>query len=259
MSDYGARGLVAVATPQANTTVESELSVLLAPGLGLATVRLHSRVTDSRARLVDYLDRLGPALETLDNAPVTVAGFACTGTAYLVEPGREAAEVQRLAALRGHPVVAASQAIAAALQALGVHRLAIVSPYPAWLGEACVAYWSGRGMQVTQAPALPGDRADTRRIYALGGRDIQRGLAALGTPQVDAILISGTGAPTLGPLARWREALPLLSSNLCLAWALEQAAAGAALDARSLRSKLADSGWRARLAQRFPQALEGLA
>jgi maleate isomerase len=258
MSDYAALGLVAVATPQANTTVESEMSVLLKPGLGLATVRLHSQIADARARLVGYLDRLAPALETLDNAPVVVAGFACTGTSYLLDAGREAAELERLGALRKHPVISASQSIRAALQALGARRIAIVSPYPAWLRDACVAYLPRWGMEITQVQGLPGDRSDTRRIYALGGRQIQEGLAALRTENADAILISGTGAPTLGPLARYHGALPLLSSNLCLAWALEQTAAGAALDAASLQAKLADPGWRGRLAQRFPQALEGL-
>ena len=66
MSDYASLGLVAVAMPQANTTVESEMAVLLKPGLGLATVRLYSQIADARARLVDYLDRLAPALDTLD-------------------------------------------------------------------------------------------------------------------------------------------------------------------------------------------------
>ncbi|MEO8545510.1 MAG: hypothetical protein ABI434_18150 [Burkholderiaceae bacterium] len=258
MTDYASLGLVAVATPQANTTVESEMSVLLKPGLGLATVRLHSRVTDPRARLIDYLERLAPALDTLDNAPVVVAGFACTGTSYLLDTGREAAELERLSVLRKHAVLSASQAIRAALHALGARRVALVSPYPIWLRDACVAYLPRWGVEITQVQGLPGDRTDTRRIYALGGRDIQQSLAALNAVGADAILVSGTGAPTLGPLARYHGVLPLLSSNLCLAWALEQSAAGAALDAASLHAKLADSGWRLRLAQRFPQALEGL-
>lgn len=259
MSDYSALGLVAVATPQANTTVEAEMSVLLQPGLGLATVRLHSGIPDARARLLDYVERLAPALDTLDNAPVTVAGFACTGTSYLLDAGREEAELHRLAALRGHPVISASHAIRAALQALGARRVALVSPYPAWLRDAAVGYLPRFGFEIAQVHDLPGDRADTRRIYALGSRDVQQGLAAVRTDGADAILVSGTGAPTLGAMARYRGALPLLGSNLCLAWALEQTAAGAALDAASLRAKLADAGWRARLAQRFPQALEGLA
>jgi len=38
----------------------------------------------------------------------------------------------------------------------------------------------------------------------------------------EVILASGTGMPTLAALRRWRteSRVPVLSSNLCLAWAL---------------------------------------
>ncbi|MEO6408572.1 MAG: hypothetical protein ABIO45_07440 [Burkholderiaceae bacterium] len=258
MSDYAAAGLVAIATPQANTTVEAELSVLLAPNIGLVTTRLHSPLPDARARLVDYLERLAPALDTLDNAPVAAAGFACTGTAYLVEPARWQATFEALASQRGYPVWSASQAIRAALVALEARRIAMLSPYPAWLREACEAYVATWGIEIVQAAALPGDRNDTRRIYAIRGRDIAEGLAAMHVQDmdaVDAVLVSGTGAPTLGPIAAHRSAAPLLSSTLCLAWALEQTVLGQPLDRASLLAKVADTGWRERFAKRFPEAL----
>ena len=36
----------------------------------------------------------------------------------------------------------------AALDALGAKRLALVSPYPAWLTDACVAFWHSQGRDI---------------------------------------------------------------------------------------------------------------
>jgi maleate isomerase len=70
---------------------------------------------------------------------------------------------------------------------------------------------------------------DTHRIYELTSDDAYEALVSLTRHDVDAIVVSGTGMPTLQALRRWRsergDSPPVLSSNLCLAWALLQHAA----------------------------------
>ena len=77
--EYGARGLVGVLTPQANPTVEPELSMLLGPEIGMLTARLVCAAPDMRTRLLDYFVRLEETLASFQTAPLRVAGFACTG------------------------------------------------------------------------------------------------------------------------------------------------------------------------------------
>jgi len=62
----------------------------------------------------------------------------------------------------------------------------------------------------------------------------------------NAIVLLGTGLPTLPTLARHADSpLPVLSSNLCLAWAMTQAASAETVN---LHDWLRGDHWRARLA-----------
>lgn len=241
--EYGR--VLGLTTPQANTTVEPEMQTLLTGTL--LTARLTSPFSDSRDRLVDYFDRLPATLAQFDVAPVAAAGFACTGSCYLV--GREDEErrlgiaEQRLK----YPVLSSAQAIRAALRDLGAKRVALLSPYPKWLSEAGQQYWGDAGFTLTSVAGFPDDLLDTRGIYRLTTARVLDVFAQLDTTNTDVVLMSGTGMPTLRAMQVIREELPLLSSNLCLAWALDKAAGG---DASFASWLAADAAWRARLSQR---------
>lgn len=240
--EYGR--VIGVTTPQANTTVEPEMQHLLGAGaFSVLCARLTSPLADSRARLLDYFDRLPATLAQFDVAPLAAAGFACTGSCYLV--GRAAEEERLASATRaGYPVISSAQAILAALAALGAKRVALLSPYPAWLSEAGQQYWRDCGITLTAVAGLPEDLLDTRHIYRLTTARVQEVLAGLDTRGADAVLLSGTGMPTLRTIAARAAGVPVLSSNLCLAWRLAAAAGGAT----ALEPWLApQAAWRQRL------------
>jgi maleate isomerase len=248
-ADYGARGLVAVLTPQANTTVEAELGVLLEPDVATVVSRLTCYEEDSRIRVLGYFRNVGASLRALDTAKADFGLFACTGSTYLV--GLEG-EDRAFAALP-LPLISAARAVLQALHALNAKRLALVSPYPPWLTDACVAFWQAQGKTVVEVRTPAGDRTDTRRIYDLGSAQALAEINALADAKVDCVLITGTGMPSLAAIAQARTAAPVLSSNLCLAWAAHRKLGHEA----PLRAWLAaDAAWRERLTRRFPKALQ---
>jgi maleate isomerase len=227
--------------------VEAELGVLLGPDIATIVSRLVCHEEDSRARLIGYFRNVEQSLRAFDTAKPRAIAFACTGSTYLVGLEEEKKVFARLG------LISAAQAVLAALDALDARRIALVSPYPAWLTEACVGFWRSQGRDITDVQSPAGDREDTRGIYALGSEDASRVLDRLKTGEADAVLISGTGMPSLGALARARVSLPLLSPNLCLAWAATQRLTGAPLDRASLLPWLGrNAPWHARLAARFP-------
>ena len=212
--EYGPAGLVGVGTPQANPTVEAEMAILMPPTVAVATVRLTSTTADPASRMRSYLGNLEEYLARFDKLRPDVFGFACTASSYLADD-RDivAAAEQRF----GYPVVTATEAIAGELKRIAARRVALVSPYPPAITEAALRFWTKRGLAVTQIVPVATRSADTRSIYALTSRNARAALTRIVDLSVDAILLSGTGMPTLSVLAEERPGPPVLSSNFCLA------------------------------------------
>lgn len=247
--EYGARAVLGIGTPQANPTVEPEISALMPGGVNLLTTRLTSPCADSRERLIDYIDRLGEAPRAFDVLELDVFGFGCTGSSYLIGAEREAEIVAAAENIFGYRIITAAQAVCAALQHLGVKRIALASPYPDWLEQASVAYWEAAGFEIADTVRIETGNADTRGTYGVTSAQAMEKLSALNVRSADGVLLAGTGMPTLGVLRdiESRTGLPAVSSNFCLAWAMLRAV-GLAPE-RTDETLL--SGWRQRFRARL--------
>lgn len=245
--DYGTKGRIGVATPQANPTVEAEFSVLYPRSVSVQASRLASQLADPRARLVSYAEDLDKTLMTYGKMPLTAFGFACTGTSYLIGREAEADMEKRLADQFGYPIVTAANAIDLALQALNAKRIAIVMPYPEWLSDASVSYWMKAGYDVASVTRVQTRTSNTETIYELSSHDATLSLQGIGAEGLDAVLLSGTGMPTLAAIDRIALGIPVISSNLCLAWQLLNAAGEVDLTEPDNPPHIA--GWTERLAE----------
>lgn len=248
--EYGGRGLVGVLTPQANTTVEPEMAILAPPGVATLAARLCSAKRSMNDRLLDYFDALPEMLAEFANAPIAACGFACTGAAYLAGVAREEEAVAALSARAGWPMVTATGAIAVALRAIGARRVALLSPYDAGLEAEAVAYWQAAGFEVAATHSVFRHSEAFHPIYSLPSDATRTGIDLLAAAEADAILVLGTGLPSLVPIAATPRAggKRVLSSTLCLAWRLLVLAGAWPGGAAGLDAFLDDPGWRGRLA-----------
>ena len=240
---------IGLAVPQANSIVEPEMRALMPDGVNLLTTRLRGSTTDSRDRLTGYFETLGDTLAAFDVAPIDAVAYACTASSYLAADEDEA---ERLAAHEdwfGYPIVTATTALRLALHRLAASSIAIVAPYPDWLADRCIAYWQRRGFDVIEHRACPMDAADTRSTYGLHSSIVEKQLADMDLSNADAVVVTGTGLPTLAAIGALTQkiGLPVISSNLCLAWATLRAAGAAdALSAERPCEPLM-GGWHSRL------------
>lgn len=247
--EYAPRGLVGVLTPQANTTVEPELAVLMPPGFGWINARLVSRRDGMLDRLRDYFASYGEALEQFANAPVAAIGAACTGASYLAGVEVEDATLTRLTEKAGVPVITAATAVCDALNALGAKRICLVSPYPEALDQASQAYWTARGFEVVGRPSAWREVDAFHPIYSMPSDATMTALEQAAGKGADAVVMLGTGMPTLRPIRARPEidGAPVLSCMLAIAWRLARAAEGKPADAASLRDWIAARHWGARI------------
>lgn len=217
-NDYGRDATIGIGTPQANPTVEAELRIVLPPTCGLVVNRLTSASSDPMQRLRDYIEGLDISLDDFDTLRPDAYGFACTGSSYLIDADEEARIIERIEKRLGYPIVTAVAAIRWHLTKLGVKRIALASPYPPGLSEAASAYWSGAGFDLVEVGRIDTGSGDTRSIYTLGSKDARQAVEAMAQLDVDAVLLSGTGMPSLKLIDDAAGCSPtLVSSNLCLA------------------------------------------
>ena len=217
---YAPHGLVGLLTPQANTTVEPEAWALLPDGFSLINGRLVSAAPDLMQRLRDYFGDLSPTLAQFANAPLSVLALACTGSSYLLGREAEAQWVAHWSQRLGIPVVTAGQAVVQALQQLKARRLALASPYPSDLTEASVAYWQSHGFEVVHVHPVATAPDGFHAIYTTGADAAAQALGHLRASGADAVLMLGTGMPSLQAILRQGqgEGPPVLSSMLALMW-----------------------------------------
>lgn len=247
--EYAPKGLIGALTPQANTTVEPEFSILWPPGYAMINARLTSPHGTIEARLRDYWATTEASLDQFANAPISAVAFGCTGATYLAGKDEEDALVARIEDARGYPFVTSARAVCDALGALGANRIGLVSPYPDALTEASIGYWESRGLTIGECASAFNPDSKFHPIYSLGAASASGALALLREKPVDAIVMLGTGMPTLTPIAGaagW-DGPPVMSCMLCLAWRTVHAVDGRAPNADSVMSWINGTHWSSRL------------
>lgn len=247
--EYARRGLIGTLTPQANTTVEPEFHYLWPPGYAMINARMMSPKKTIEERLVDYWDNVENELRQFANAPIRAVAFGCTGTSYLVGREAEDAVVDRIAHHHGLPFITSAKAVTDALDALKARRIGLVSPYPAALTEKSVVYWESRGFTIAELSGTINDDSQFHPIYSLSAHSAEEALQKQRGKNLDAIVMLGTGMPTLAPIAHaagW-DGPPVMSCMLCLAWRTIQAVDGVAPGPETLRHWIGGAHWAPRL------------
>jgi maleate isomerase len=203
--------------------VEPELHALLPASVAMYSARLPLLPGDLQQRNAAYASHYQAAIASFGTLRLNAFYIGSTGATYTLGPEGDRALSDSLTAACGKPVWTASRAILDALRALGCATICLVSPYPDWLTDLAVAYWEAAGLRVEQVVKL----GEIFRAYELETAEVLEGLQRLRPPAGSAVLLSGTGMLTLPAITseQARFSVPLLSSNLCGAWALSRSLA----------------------------------
>ena len=165
--EYASKGLIGLLTPQANTTVEPEFSILMPAGYAHINARLVSQATTIELRLVDYFRIASQTLMQFANAPIEAVALGCTGASYLAGRENEEKLLAELSDMRGVPAFTAASALVDFLAEMGVHKIALATPYPEALTQTSIGYWESHGLTVVKAASAAIDDSEFHPIYSL--------------------------------------------------------------------------------------------
>jgi maleate isomerase len=217
----GWRARLGFLLPPGNPTVEAEMMALAPQGVSLHFHRMTARGTpgaldgqDERNR--EMIASLDGCVEMLALVHPDIIVVAHTATSYHLGREREAALLARLKEASGVRVVTAFGSVAAALERLGVRRVAVGTPYSSETTAQGRAHLEAHGYTVVCAENLKGVAniydETAERAYGLA-RSVDR-------PDAEAVFLSGTGMPTLPVLEVLEHDLgkPVLSSASAMMW-----------------------------------------
>jgi len=218
------RARIGVLVPPGNPTVEPELYRMAPAGVSVHFARLQAPPSDGppgaaggmEERTRAYREGLDGPAQALGEVRPAIVLLAHTASSYALGWGREQPLVDRIASLCRAPALLAAQAVRVALHHLGVTRLALGTPYPESISRQGRVYWEAAGFQIVGYHRLAG----VTDIYTESEERAAELAREADAPEAQAVLISGTGLPTVGALERLERELgkPVISSNQACLW-----------------------------------------
>ena len=219
MNDWRAR--IGFLIPPGTPTVEREMFRAAPEGVSVHFNRMVAKgavgtLDNLQQRAASQLAHLDQTVDLLASVEPNVIVLAHTATSYTLEREGDAQLSERMQARTGIPFVTALGSAAAALNHLGVRRVAIGTPYDMALTLRSKAVLEQYGFVVVNAQCLP----DVQCIFDEPPRRVYGLIRSVDRTDADAVFISGVGLPTLSVLGQAELDLgkPVLSSACAMLW-----------------------------------------
>lgn len=207
-------GLLVLQTDQ---TIEDEFRFALPASVALYGARLRSPADITPETLRAMETEIAPTVGLLPTVRFDVVGFGCTSGSLVIGAERVAQRVRE--ALPGVQVTDPFTAGIAALKALGVRRVGLLTPYIATINHSLREAIMARGLAVPVMGSF--NESDDDRVARIATASIEDAIIAVGeAPACDAVFVSCTSLRVARAVARIEERLgkPVTSSNHALAW-----------------------------------------
>lgn len=223
-NDIGASarfGLIALAT---DLTSERDLyRQLPANGVSIHVTRVAFENPTTPENLRKMAPRLTDAAALLKPlSPLRAICYSCTAASVAIGDDEVIASIQ--AGAGGVPVVTPSGAARMAFAALGVRRIAILTPYTVATTQSMAAYFIKHGMELSGVECL--GLEDDRDMARVSDQSIVDAALAVDTPDAEALFLSCTGLPAINVIAELENRIgkPVVTSNQASAWAMARLA-----------------------------------
>lgn len=218
LNDAGATarfGLIALAT---DLTSERDLYRQLPQehvSIHVTRVAFENPTTPENLRkMAPHLTEAAQLLAPLQ--PLKAVCYSCTAASVAI--GDDPVRASIHAGMGEIPVVTPSAAARTAFAALGVRRIAVLTPYTVETTKPMAAYFISHGMELSNVACL--GLEDDRDMARVSDRTILNAALAVDTADAEAVFLSCTGLPAINVIAELeqRTGKPVVTSNQASAW-----------------------------------------
>ena len=224
---YSWRGRVGVIVPPTNTVNEIEWNKMSPTGVSIHATRmpLHSNPTSSQEEKLLYRD-IEKAIKLLSPANLNVIAYGCTAGSMML-PIEKLSDFMKKTSSCACVTTAAS--IVAAIEVLGVNKIALATPYDDILNNHEKLFLEKCGISVQNIRGLgigSGGAHEYTQIAKVPPKQIYEHIISADSRDADALVISCTDFPVLGIIDQLEAELdkPVITSNQATFWAALRAA-----------------------------------
>ena len=217
----GWRARLGFMVPPGTPTVEREMVALAPQGVSMHFARMFARgpvgtLANLQSRAASQIEHMDETVDSIAMVEPDVIVLAHTATGYVLGRDGDARMTERQEARTGIPFVSALGSAVAALEILGVRKVAVGTPYDQALTLRGKAVLEEYGFEVVHADCLP----DVKNIFEETPRRAYGLVKSVNRPEADAVFISGVGMPTLSVLGAAEADLgkPVVSSACAMLW-----------------------------------------
>ena len=152
----------------------------------------------------------------LTNQPISSICYGCTSASATL--GDDAVIASLNEGKPNTPTTNPALAGVTAAKALGVKKLALLTPYPEAASQKLADYFARKGCDIISHHCL--NIADDRDIARVNEDDLIAMAEQINTPDTDAIFLSCTALPAVAVINRLEDRLdkPVITSNQAMIW-----------------------------------------
>ena len=208
------RARIGMIIPSANRMTEPQFNRLAPPGLGVHVAR--ARIAGEWKRpLAEMADEIAVSAQLLADVAPDFIVFHCTDTSMSQGPQGEGRILDIVKEATGIEALATSRLVLEALQALGLKRVVLLSPYRS--NKAVIDYLTASGFTVVHDVALALKSRDFATITA---REWTELACSNDRTDADGIFLSCTNTAQIEAIVDIERALgkPVVNSNQAVLW-----------------------------------------
>jgi len=208
------RARIGMIIPSVNSMTEPQFNRFAPPGLAVHVAR--ARVAGPWKRpLADMAEEIATSARLLSDVAPDLIVFHCTDTSMTQGPQGEGRILDIVRDATGIEAVATSRLVLEALQALGLRKLLLLSPYKS--NQAVIGYLQSTGFAVLHDVALALEPLEFAKVTPAQWTDLAR---RHDRPEADGIFLSCTNTTQIEAIADIERELgkPVVNSNQAVLW-----------------------------------------